>query len=131
MPTLELPSFRLPPHYFEADGGHKNVTEDRSFTESVKFVGTGPLTIAVIAVLQNVAISKAFSRQVVDGSQEMLALGISNVLGGFLQAMPVSGSFSRSAVSQASGVKTPGAGLYTGMVNKCKDVCGYHNNDSL
>jgi len=78
-------------------------------------LGFGPLTIGVIGILQNVAISKAFgTNQVVDATQEMLALGAANIVGSFFSAMPVSGSFSRSAVNKASGVRTPFGGLYTG-----------------
>merc|ERR1711928_233780 len=52
----------------------------------------------------------------VDASQEMVALGICNILGSFVQAMPTTGSFSRTAVNSASGVKTPMGGLYTGAL---------------
>lgn len=38
------------------------------------------------------------------------------MLGSFVSSMPVTGSFSRSAVNHASGVRTPIGGLYTGIV---------------
>lgn len=44
----------------------------------------------------------------------MLTLGLCNVIGSFFQSMPITGSFSRSAVNNASGVRTPLGGLYTG-----------------
>lgn len=46
----------------------------------------------------------------------MIALGLCNLLGSFVQAMPTCGAFSRSAVSQASGVRTPLAGVYSGTM---------------
>lgn len=49
-----------------------------------------------------------------DASQEIIALGMTNLLGSFIGAMPVSGSFSRSAVNSSCDVKTPLAGIYTG-----------------
>ena len=49
-----------------------------------------------------------------DASQEMVALGVCNILGSFVQAMPTTGSFSRTAVNSASGVKTPSGGIFTG-----------------
>jgi len=52
-----------------------------------------------------------------DATQEMLTLGLSNVVGSFFQSMPVTGSFSRSAVSNASGVRTPLGGMYTGKTS--------------
>ena len=49
-----------------------------------------------------------------DASQEMVALGICNIFGSFVQSMPTTGSFSRTAVNSASGVKTSLGGVYTG-----------------
>jgi Sulfate permease and related transporters (MFS superfamily) len=49
----------------------------------------------------------------VDASQEMIALGMGNLAGSFINAMPVASSFSRSAVNNASGVQTTLGGLYT------------------
>lgn len=45
-----------------------------------------------------------------------MALSLSNVIGSFFSSYPVTGSFSRSAVNSASGVKTPLGGIYTGMI---------------
>lgn len=54
--------------------------------------------------------------QIIDATQEMMTLGLCNIVGSFFRSMPVSGSFSRSAVNNASGVKTPLGGLYTGCL---------------
>jgi len=50
----------------------------------------------------------------VNATQEMLALGLSNIVGSFVSSLPTTGAFTRSAVSSASGVQTPMAGLYSG-----------------
>ena len=50
----------------------------------------------------------------IDASQEMIALGICNVMGSFVSSMPTTGSFSRTAVNSASGVRTTFGGIYTG-----------------
>ena len=52
----------------------------------------------------------------VDANQEMIALGLCNLFGSFVQSMPTTGSFSRTAVNCASGVKTPGGGIWTGAL---------------
>lgn len=52
--------------------------------------------------------------QKVDASQEMIAIGASNLLGSFVSSYPVTGSFSRTAVNAASGVHTPLGGIFTG-----------------
>lgn len=44
----------------------------------------------------------------------MLSLGASNILGSCFRSMPVTGSFTRTAVNNASGVCTPLGGLVTG-----------------
>jgi len=53
----------------------------------------------------------------VDATQELYCLGVCNLLGSFVSSMPVTGSFSRSAVNHASGVRTPMGGMYTGKKN--------------
>lgn len=50
----------------------------------------------------------------VDASQELFALGFSNVLSSFVRSFPLAGSFSRTAVNNGSGVNTPLGGLMTG-----------------
>lgn len=50
----------------------------------------------------------------VDATQELIAIGISNVGNSFVKGFPGSGSLSRSAVNNASGVRTPMGGVYTG-----------------
>ena len=49
-----------------------------------------------------------------DASQEMIALGVCNFFGSFVSSMPTTGSFSRTAVNCASGVRTPAGGIVTG-----------------
>lgn len=58
----------------------------------------------------------AASGKIVDASQEMIALGLANVFGSFFKSMPSCGAFTRSAVSHASGVATPMAGLYSAIM---------------
>jgi sodium-independent sulfate anion transporter 11 len=50
----------------------------------------------------------------VDASQELFALGFANIFSSFVRSFPLAGSFSRTAVNNGSGVKTPLGGLMTG-----------------
>lgn len=50
-----------------------------------------------------------------DATQEIVTLGVCNIISAFFRSYPVNGSFTRSAVSDASGVRTPAAGFYTGI----------------
>jgi hypothetical protein len=51
----------------------------------------------------------------IDATQEMIAIGMCNVVSSFVSSMPVSGALSRGAVNHASGVETTFGGVYTGM----------------
>lgn len=51
-----------------------------------------------------------------DATQELIALGMCNIMASFVQSMPITGSFTRTAVNNASGVKTPAGGIVTGAL---------------
>jgi solute carrier family 26 (sodium-independent sulfate anion transporter), member 11 len=110
-----LPSFGLPP--FETSYEMKNgTTVEMGFTDMISELGSSIALVPIIAVLGNVAISKAFGGSGVDATKELVALSMSNVIGSFFSSIPVTGSFSRSAVNHASGVRTPIGGIYTGAL---------------
>lgn len=52
----------------------------------------------------------------VDATQEMIAVGLCNIISSFFSAMPTTGSFTRSAVNHTSGVRSPLSGLFTGAL---------------
>ena len=82
------------------------------------FVNRLPATVIVI-LIEHIAIAKSFGRvnnYTIDPSQEMVAIGISNLLGPFLGAYPATGSFSRTAIKSKAGVRTPLAGVITALV---------------
>lgn len=49
----------------------------------------------------------------VDSTQEIIAMGICNILGSCVHSLPVAASFTRSAVNNASGVRTQMRGIFT------------------
>ena len=53
----------------------------------------------------------------VDASQEMIAIGTTNIIGSFVSAYPATGSFARTAINAASGVRTQMNGLFTGILS--------------
>ncbi|XP_013199998.1 sodium-independent sulfate anion transporter [Amyelois transitella] len=106
-----LPSWNVPP--FTTSYGGRDV----SFIEMCSDLGSSIVLVPVIGVLGNVAIAKAFaSGESVDATQELLTLSMANIFGSFVGAMPITGSFSRSAVNHASGVATQFGSLYTGIL---------------
>lgn len=81
----------------------------------------GPLipVSTIILLLEHIAISKSFGRinnYKIDPNQELIAMGVTNVIGPFFGAYPATGSFSRSAIKSKAGVRTPIAGWITGLV---------------
>lgn len=68
------------------------------------------LTLALVGFMESIAVGKAVQtpeeqRRVVP-NQELIALGLANISGAFVQAFPVTGGFSRTAVNYQSGAKT-------------------------
>lgn len=128
-PSFAIPSFLLPIKSADDSNGTiltswstfgSSGPEDQdlhTFSETWSILKTGPLVIALIAILQNVSIAKVYGHgQRIDGTQEMISVGICNIAGSFFSAQPVSGSFSRSAVNEASGVRTSLSGLFTSAI---------------
>lgn len=73
----------------------------------------------IILLLEHIAISKSFGRvndYKVIPDQELIAIGVNNLIGTFFNAYPATGSFSRSALKAKCGVRTPFAGIFTGAV---------------
>eukprot|EP00795_Rhopilema_esculentum_P009005 gene9005-16647_t len=108
-----LPPFEKP--YFTIKEGNKTI----SAADMLGKYGSGLVVVPLIAFLESIAIGKAFSR--INGykiipTQELIALGVANIMSSFVSSFPVTGSFSRTAVNSQSGVQTPAAGIFTGTV---------------
>ncbi|XP_056136634.1 sodium-independent sulfate anion transporter [Lampris incognitus] len=90
-----------------------------SFGEIVEDFGGGLAVIPLMGLLESIAISKAFASQNnyrIDANQELLAIGVTNIMGSFVSAYPVTGSFGRTAVNSQTGVCTPAGGIITSLI---------------
>ncbi|CAF1206192.1 unnamed protein product [Adineta ricciae] len=77
-----------------------------------------PSTVIVL-LIEHIAIAKSFGRinnYVIDPDQELVAIGLTNVFGPFFGAYPATGSFSRTAIKSKAGVRTPFAGVFSGVI---------------
>lgn len=91
--------------------------ETYSFGEMLQVLGPQSIVLPLVAILETVAIAKAFAGgKSVDATQEMVAVGICNIIGSMVRSMPVTGSFTRTALNNASGVQTPAGGIFTGLL---------------
>lgn len=79
----------------------------------------GSLTAAAVAItlvgfMESIAVAKVYARRhryEIDPNQELFALGMANVTSGLFGGYPVTGGFSRTAVSDSAGTKTPLASI--------------------
>ena len=72
--------------------------------------------IALMSFTQSIASARAFQKfgePEPDANQELLALGVANIGGGLLQAMPAGGGTSQTAVNDGAGAKTQIAEIAT------------------
>ncbi|XP_054635608.1 sodium-independent sulfate anion transporter isoform X1 [Dunckerocampus dactyliophorus] len=109
-----LPPFKPPPTSDTTANG--TVV---SFGEVVEGFGGGLAVIPLMGLLESIAIAKAFAGQNnyrIDANQELLAIGVTNVMGSFVSAYPVTGSFGRTAVNSQTGVCTPAGGIVTSVI---------------
>ncbi|KAI9564136.1 hypothetical protein GHT06_007874 [Daphnia sinensis] len=125
-----IPNFQIPPFSFErpeeefapsnwtdSDSDNQTSYELVTFPEILKDMGPGMILVPVIAILEQVAIAKAFSNGAkTDSTQEMIAVGAGSIFCSFFGCIPLTASFSRSSVLSASGGKTQFASLINGCV---------------
>lgn len=69
------------------------------------------LTLALIAFMEAVSVAKSIQANhkgeyEIDANQELIGLGLGNVVGSFFGSFPTTGGFSRSAVNEQAGAKT-------------------------
>jgi SulP family sulfate permease len=98
IPPLSLPSFDL---------------------DAWNRLGGSAVAIAILGLTEAVAIARAVamrSGQTIDGNQEFIGQGLSNIAGSFFSSYPSSGSFTRSGVNFEAGAKTPLAAVFASLI---------------
>ena len=82
-------------------------------------LGPAALAVTLFALTEAVSISRSLaarSGELVDGNQEFVGQGLSNVVGSFFSAYVATGSFNRSAVNAEAGARTPVAAILAGVL---------------
>lgn len=85
----------------------------------VRVLLPGALGIALMSFTESIAAARSFQKHgepEPDANQELLALGMGNLGGGLLQAMPAGGGTSQTAVNDQAGAKTQMAETVTAGV---------------
>jgi SulP family sulfate permease len=118
IPPLSLPSFQ---------------------PEVIQQLATPALAVALLALTEAVSIARAVavrSGQQIDGNQELIGQGLSNVVGSFFSAYVATGSFNRTGVNFAAGARTPlasilSAGLLVAVVMLLAPLAAYLPNAAM
>ena len=79
----------------------------------------GGFAVALVSFADTSVLSRTYAARkgsFVDPNQEMVGLGMANLLTGLFQGFPISGSASRTPVAEAAGAKTQLAGLVGAIV---------------
>lgn len=129
-----FPPFQIPP--MQTTVGNQTLY----VTDMLETMGSALAAIPLIGILEVIVVAKSFGEftirrfknnnsisinkytyfvaqgRPVDATQEIIALGCCNLLGCFVSSMPVTGSFTRTAVNSASGSRTPFGGIVTGIL---------------
>ncbi len=98
-----LPSFGIP---------HLGVNDLRELLPAA-------FTLALVQFLNVVTLGRTFAARhgyTIDANRELVGIGTANLLGSFFRSIPASGSFSRSAVNEQAGARTPLANVFTALV---------------
>jgi SulP family sulfate permease len=78
------------------------------------------VTLALIAFMEAISVAKAIEErkglQEVRPNQELIAIGMANVVGSIFQSYPVTGGFSRTAVNDQAGASTPLASIISAII---------------
>lgn len=69
------------------------------------------LTLSIIALMEAISVGKTIQTKhkneyKIDNNQEMIGLGMSNIIGSFFACFPTTGGFSRTAVNDQAGANT-------------------------
>lgn len=89
--------------------------------EDIKALLPSAIALALIAYMEAISISKAIHERhkgeyAIDSNQELVSLGLANLLGSFFGSYPTTGGFSRSAVNDQAGARTNLASLISAGV---------------
>lgn len=121
--TLVVVTLNLDQHYGVAVVGHvQDGLPDlkinlKAFSELELLVAPA-LVLAFIGTVQNITMAQALAmkrRERIDANQELVGLGMSNIVAAFFGGMPVGGGLSRTSVNVASGAQTPLASIVSAV----------------
>ncbi|MDX1811357.1 MAG: SulP family inorganic anion transporter, partial [Gammaproteobacteria bacterium] len=98
LPSLSLPQFDL---------------------QTISTLLPSAIAISMVSFIESISVAKAVARKHkydIQANQELIGLGLANIIGSVFKAYPITGGFSRTAVNIQAGAKTNLASIITGSV---------------
>jgi SulP family sulfate permease len=87
--------------------------------KTIKDLAPGALAMTLFALTEAVSIGRAIgirSGQLIDGNQEFIGQGLSNIAGSFFSGYVATGSFNRTSLNYQAGAKTPMSAMTAGFL---------------
>jgi len=87
--------------------------------ENIRILAPAALATTLFALTEAVSIARSLavkSGQHLDGNQEFVGQGLSNIVGSFFSGYVATGSFNRSGLNYQAGAKTPLAAVFAGAL---------------
>lgn len=87
--------------------------------EHIRELAPAALAVTLFSLTEAVSIGRALAARGgyrIDGNQEFIAQGLSNIAGSFTSGYVATGSFSRSGVNFEAGARTPLAAVFAGVL---------------
>lgn len=85
----------------------------------IRGLAPAALAVTLFALTEAVSIARSIAiraGQHIDGNQEFIGQGLSNIVGGFFSGYVATGSFNRSGLNYEAGAKTPLAAVMAGVL---------------
>ncbi|KOS12655.1 sulfate permease [Malassezia pachydermatis] len=99
--------------------GFQHMGQPQLPTKVLTHIGPNLPASVILLLLEHIAIAKSFGRlnnYKINPNQELIAIGVTNLVGPCFGGYAATGSFSRSAIKSKSGVRSPLAGWITAIV---------------
>jgi len=87
--------------------------------ESISRMLSGAFAVALLGLIEAVSIARSIairSGQQIDGNQEFIGQGLSNIVGSLFSCYAGSGSFTRSGANYDAGARTPMAAIFAALL---------------
>ncbi|MCH9671127.1 MAG: SulP family inorganic anion transporter [Gammaproteobacteria bacterium] len=87
--------------------------------QTIKELAPAAMAVTLFALAEAISISRALAARTghyIDGNQEFIGQGLSNIVGSFVSSYVATGLFNRSAVNHEAGARTPLAAIISGAL---------------